>query len=176
MRILIIRHCDPNYAIDSLTEKGWREAEMLTERLSKEKIDAYYVSPLGRAKDTASLILKQRNETAEECPWLREFAPTIKRSTPDQISPCSWDWLPAEWTAQELFFDRNRWSEQEAMSEGKVGEEYNWVVEGLDAVLAKHGYVRENGYYRVERSHTDTIAFAVSDKALYLAVSALKSK
>ena len=78
MRILIIRHCDPNYAIDSLTEKGWREAEMLTERLAKEKIDAYYVSPLGRAKATASLILKQRNETAEECPWLREFAPTIK--------------------------------------------------------------------------------------------------
>ena len=40
MRILIVRHCDPNYAIDSLTEKGWREAEMLTERLAKEKIDA----------------------------------------------------------------------------------------------------------------------------------------
>ena len=159
MRILIIRHCDPDYAIDSLTEKGWKEAEFLTERLAKEEIDAYYVSPLGRAKDTASLLLKQRNETAEECPWLREFAPIIKRTTPEQIAPNSWDWLPAEWTAQEILFDHNRWSEQEAMREGKVGEEYSWVVSGLDTVLAKHGYVREGGYYRAEHPNTDTIAF-----------------
>ena len=27
MKILIIRHGDPDYAADSLTEKGWREAE-----------------------------------------------------------------------------------------------------------------------------------------------------
>ena len=29
MKILIIRHGDPDYSIDSLTEKGWREAELL---------------------------------------------------------------------------------------------------------------------------------------------------
>ena len=40
MRILIIRHGDPDYAKDSLTEKGWREAEYLADKLEKEKIDA----------------------------------------------------------------------------------------------------------------------------------------
>ena len=29
MKIIFIRHGEPNYEIDSLTEKGWREAELL---------------------------------------------------------------------------------------------------------------------------------------------------
>ena len=54
MKLLIVRHGDPDYTIDSLTEKGWREVEFLSERLTKLEIRDFYVSPLGRAKDTAS--------------------------------------------------------------------------------------------------------------------------
>ena len=39
MRILIIRHGDPDYAHDTLTEKGHRETKLLAEKLAKEKID-----------------------------------------------------------------------------------------------------------------------------------------
>ena len=56
MRLIIIRHGDPDYSVDSLTEKGWREAELLAERIAKLDVKAFYVSPLGRAKDTASLL------------------------------------------------------------------------------------------------------------------------
>ncbi len=35
MKLMIIRHGDPDYSIDSLTEKGWREAEYLADRLVK---------------------------------------------------------------------------------------------------------------------------------------------
>ena len=35
MRILIIRHGDPDYEHDSLTEKGWREAALLADKLEK---------------------------------------------------------------------------------------------------------------------------------------------
>ena len=59
MRLVIIRHGDPDYAIDSLTEKGWREAGLLSERISKLDVKEFYVSPLGRAKDTASLTLEK---------------------------------------------------------------------------------------------------------------------
>jgi probable phosphoglycerate mutase len=38
MRILIIRHGDPYYPTDSLTEKGQREAELLSKKLIKEGI------------------------------------------------------------------------------------------------------------------------------------------
>ena len=30
MKLLIVRHGDPDYSIDSLTPKGWREAELLS--------------------------------------------------------------------------------------------------------------------------------------------------
>ena len=40
MRIMIIRHGDPDYSIDSLTEKGLREAELLSHRLIRLPIEA----------------------------------------------------------------------------------------------------------------------------------------
>lgn len=35
MKLLIVRHGDPDYDIDSLTEKGWKEVEYLSQKLSK---------------------------------------------------------------------------------------------------------------------------------------------
>ena len=35
MKLIIIRHGDPDYSIDSLTPTGWREAELLADRISK---------------------------------------------------------------------------------------------------------------------------------------------
>lgn len=29
MKLVIVRHGDPDYSIDSLTEKGWKEVEYL---------------------------------------------------------------------------------------------------------------------------------------------------
>ena len=67
MKLLIIRHGDPDYTIDSLTEKGWKEAEYLSERLEKLNVKEFYVSSMGRAKDTASFTLKKMGRTATEC-------------------------------------------------------------------------------------------------------------
>lgn len=54
MRILLIRHGDPDYANDTVTEKGKREVQLLADRLEKENIDKIYCSPLGRAQATAA--------------------------------------------------------------------------------------------------------------------------
>ncbi len=157
MRLLIIRHAEPDYAVNSLTKKGFREAACLAERLSKVKIDAFYVSPLGRAKDTAALTLEKLGREATECEWLREFAPRIIR--PDrEYESVSWDWLPQDWTIEDRFYDRTMWGEVDAMRAGKVKEEYQWVTESFDKLLASHGYVREQNYYRVEMGNHDTIA------------------
>ena len=159
MRILIIRHGDPDYEHDTLTEAGWLEAAQLAERIAKTDIKAFYVSPLGRAKDTASVTLKKINRTATECPWLREFAPTIMRpDVPDHRS-ISWDWLPQDWTQDERYYQRELWKTTKIMREGKVDEEYDMVVTHFDKLLAEHGYRREGDNYLVERPNRDTIAF-----------------
>ena len=44
MRIIFIRHGDPDYEHDSLTEKGWREAALLAERVSAWRVTDFYVS------------------------------------------------------------------------------------------------------------------------------------
>ena len=88
MRLLIVRHADPDYSIDSLTPAGWEEAKLLADRLAPIPVAAYYVSPLGRAKDTASLTLKKACRTAETCSWLREFAPQAVHPGKDSGTGC----------------------------------------------------------------------------------------
>ncbi|WP_276949446.1 histidine phosphatase family protein [Acetatifactor muris] len=160
MRLIIIRHGDPDYERDSLTERGWREAELLAGRIAKLDVAKFYVSPLGRAKDTASLTLKKMNRTAEECEWLQEFWPRINR--PDAAGrrmTLAWDWLPEDWMAEETYFLQDTWADTEIMREGRVGEIYKDVISHFDALLAEHGYVRDGKLYRAERPNRDTIVF-----------------
>lgn len=157
MRLLIVRHGDPDYEKDSLTEKGWREAALLAERISKLDVAAFYVSPLGRARDTASLTLEKMGRTAVECSWLREFWPGIIRPDAGGRETQAWDWLPEDWTSREEFFGRDTWRENPVMCQGGVGEAWQTAAEGLDALLAEHGYVREGYLYRAQRPNRDTV-------------------
>ena len=94
MKLLIVRHGDPDYSIDSLTPKGWREAELLKDRLTKLDVAAFYCSPLGRAKDTAKATLDALGRTAEIFDWLREFdGYVIDPESGERTYP--WDRTPA---------------------------------------------------------------------------------
>lgn len=159
MRLIIVRHGDPDYRKDSLTEKGWREAELVAERISRLDVKEFYVSPLGRAKDTASCTLRKMNRTAVECDWLQEFTPRILRPDREEPSPVCWDWLPADWTADLRYFDRDAWYETEIMREGRMRAAYRCVTENFDALLAAHGYVRDGAIYRAEKPNRDTLVF-----------------
>lgn len=159
MKLLIVRHGDPNYEIDSLTEKGWKEAEYLSERLAKLDIKAFYVSPLGRAKDTASATLKKMNRTAIECQWLREFHAPIHRPDVKDHEMVTWDWLPQDWMPEKDFYLPDQWYNHEILRAGNVKKEYDWVIENFNALLERHGYKREGPFYRAVRPNNDTIAF-----------------
>lgn len=155
MKLLIVRHGDPDYSIDSLTETGWQEADLLSRRLSKLDVKAFYCSPLGRAKDTSKPTLEKLGRTAQILPWLREFAPKVQK--PDGHGTVSWDWLPQDWAVRDYFYDRNRWMEAPEFQAAGVADAAKWVWDGLDELLARHGYVREGNYYRAEQPNGDTI-------------------
>lgn len=159
MRLLIIRHGDPDYAVDSLTEKGRREAEFLAERMAKEKIDAFYVSPLGRAHDTAAYTLNAVHAQAKTLGWLREFqAPIWDKAAKKFRGP--WDLLPSFYTVNEDFYDVHRWADTDFMRGGlRLKPEYNRVCKGLDKVLRQHGYARHGNYYKALSPNMDTLAF-----------------
>lgn len=91
MRILLIRHGDPDYVNDTLTEKGRREAALLAKRAVSMNMGECYKSPLGRAKDTAAPCLEVTGKTAEILDWLQEFPaqvdlnknPELEKAYPD---------------------------------------------------------------------------------------------
>lgn len=157
MQLLIIRHGDPDYSIDSLTEKGWKEAELLADRISRLDIKAFYISPLGRAKDTAKLTLEKMNREAVELPWLQEFFRADIARPDAEGRTIAWDWLPQDWTVEENFYDKKKWLDTPVMQDSTIAQEYQWVTEGLDALLAEHGYIRSGNCYHVEKANTDKI-------------------
>lgn len=157
MKLMIIRHGEPNYAIDSLTERGWKEAELLSKRIEKLDISSFYVSPLGRAKDTAAATLKAMHREAEILPWLREFPPVVQR--PDHPNAVAWDWMPVDWATRDYFFDRDHWMDAPEFRDAHVDDAYRHVTGQLDALLASHGYRREGNLYIVENPNCDTLVF-----------------
>lgn len=159
MRILLIRHGDPDYENDSLTEKGFREADLLAARLKDERIDAAYVSTMGRAMATAKPTLDIKGMNAEYCDWLREFSGRfIER--PDKGVPyhICWDWLPQDWMIHEQFYRYDEWYDQPIMAAGGMKEYAAEVTGALDKMLADHGYVRDGHMYKAVRPNDDTIA------------------
>jgi len=155
MKLLIIRHGDPDYSIDSLTPTGWKEAELLADRISKLNVKDFYVSPLGRAKDTASVTLNRMGRTAEEMPWLQEFPSRIIK--PIGVDDICWDWLPQDWANEARFYDREQWLDVPVFADSDVPHTYRQVCDGLDALLAKHGYVRQGNLYHAQQPSEDTI-------------------
>ncbi len=159
MKLLIIRHGEPDYPNDSLTERGWKEAALLAERLAGVEIAAFYVSPLGRAQATARPTLEKLGRTAETKDWLREFA-RVQIDRPDypEGKRVCWDWLPQDWVRHPLFFDSERWIEDPVFASAGVREEYEYVTSSLDELLEAHGYKREGKNYTPVRPNGDTIA------------------
>ena len=166
MRILIIRHGDPYYPTDSLTEKGQREAELLGERLAKENITAVYVSPLGRAKKTAQPLLDRQQIPVTVLDWLREFPVQLREefaydSDLAKHNRCIWNHPPRLWTEIPGIYDADGWRNTDRFGAPEIVQRYETVRAGWDALLASHGYTREGNIYRIaegwEEKH-ETIA------------------
>ena len=157
MRLIIVRHGDPDYEHDTLTEKGKREASLLAERLKKENITAIYTSPLGRAKDTCMYTAKALGRESDVVvkDWLQEFNHFINLPTGEK-DHLIWDLLPEFWMKEEQL-SSNDWYDFPCMQEGKIKTFYEEVGRGLDDLLASHGYKRDGKIFKAERPNRDTV-------------------
>ncbi len=174
MRILFIRHGDPDYANDTLTEKGRREAALLAEMAHKLNLGDCYVSPLGRARATAKYTLDKLGLTAPTCDWLREFdasldingSADLQEAFPDtgkednRYQPrIVWDCLPSYFTERPEYLDRQNWRNSEVARHSNWTARHDYVTSEFDKLLATYGYVRKDDHYIVERENTQTITF-----------------
>ncbi len=159
MKLMLIRHGEPNFPVDEVTEAGAAESEILSDYLVRVPMDEIYVSPLKRAQQTAAPTLKKLGREGTTLPWLREFNVHIRRPDREEPASVAWDWVPADWTADPRFLDPVRWRENPVFAEADVGGLYDRVTSAFDALLAEHGYRRKGYLYRAERPNTKTLAF-----------------
>lgn len=66
MRILIIRHGDPDYEKDSLTQKGWHEAELLADKMEKTDVTGFFMSLRSAERRTLQALHLKGSEEAQK--------------------------------------------------------------------------------------------------------------
>ncbi|AOZ93029.1 histidine phosphatase family protein [Paenibacillus crassostreae] len=156
MQIFLIRHADPDYAIDDLTEFGHQEAAALGQRMASIGLDELYASPLGRAQTTASYIAKETGLTIQMEAWTRELDWSgIKME--EGIGPI-WDYpgeqIPEVSSGGRIWSDQNdHWLKQE-----EFRMRYSELQASSDEFLLRHHYQREKGLYRIMEPSTKKIA------------------
>ena len=158
LRILLIRHAEPDYTIDSLTPKGRIEAELLSRRLIRYDIRDFYMSPLGRARDTAAYTLNKLGREAGILPWLREFNGSYPDPETGIRRIVSWDVKPRVWTDFPGVTNIETWCDASVFSGGNVREVWKQTTDGVDALLGKYGYVKDGPVWRCENNSDFTIA------------------
>lgn len=148
MKIIFIRHGDPDYVNDTLTEKGIREAKLLAERTADwSSVTQFYCSPLGRARKTASYTLEKLGREAVIYDWMQEFFYPIEDPITGRVG-VPWDFMPEYWTNIPQMYDKDGWKETEIYrSNPDLIPAYAQVCEGIDGILASYGYQRQHNYY-----------------------------
>ena len=157
MRILLIRHAEPDYSIDSLTPKGYMEAKLLSERLIHYQIRDFYVSPLGRARKTAEYTLQRMGRTAETLPWLAEF----RGRCPDPVTGRShlpWDLPPRIWSAFPNVLSPDHWFENSVFDQGNIREIWQETAAGADDLMARYGFRKDGPVWTASQNTMDTVA------------------
>lgn len=159
MRLLLIRHGEPDYDNNTLTPQGFKEAEALGEFYRDFDFDEAYSSPLNRAKFTAEAFMKfhpEKKFTIKN--WLKEMEVPIKVPYTD-LEVLPWDFIPAEFVRHKTFFSGDKYLSSEWLRGGTVEARVREAAEGLDEILAKNGYHRKGRLYEVTSSNTKTILF-----------------
>ena len=156
MKILIVRHGEPNYEENTLTDKGFAEAKYLSEKLGKIKVDEIYSSPLNRAWLTAKPTADLHNKEIIVLDWLTEFPGTcLDPYTGKNTIP--WNQMPELWVNKKEYYDIHTWKNEAWISTGTVNEKYDYVVNEFDKLLQQYGYYRDNIIYKCEENSEKTI-------------------
>ena len=74
MLLYIVRHGDPDYSTDTLTERGKLQAKAVAKRMQASKIDRIFSSPMGRARQTAEPSCKLLGLDCNIEEWAHEIS------------------------------------------------------------------------------------------------------
>ena len=173
MLLYIIRHGDPDYKTDTLTDRGILQAEAVGKRMAKAGINDIYSSPMGRARQTAepSCRLLGLDMKIEE--WIHEVEDERLTTYPDG-KPKSVSLLQNTYLREngEIDLPYERTFETNALKATKMRDSFEYIKEGGRDFLSRLGYEEENGVYRITRKNVLCFlichTFTKKDLTLYI--------
>ena len=146
MRIVFVRHGEPDYANDCLTEIGLRQATLAAERLKEEGIEEIWSSPLGRARMTADCASKALDLPVKTLDFMRELSWGSADGEPIFADGHPWD-IADEMARQGTDLNRPDWPAHPFFRNNRAVDSVRTVEAGIDGWLAGYGYIRQGCYY-----------------------------
>ena len=166
MKIILIRHADPDYSIDSLTPAGHKEAKLLGEYLKDKELGHIFVSPMGRAQRTMQYVLDAKGiSDYEVLDWVHEFEPEVNINNDElntsyahknvdengqEFPRIAWDMYPRAFEKGPRYFDLQDWPDSPVGRHSVINEQYGYVTGEFDKLLARFGYERKGMLYHTE--------------------------
>lgn len=154
MRIVFVRHGEPDYVHDCLTETGRVQALAAAERLREEGISEIYSSPLGRAAETAEATSRALGLPVRTLDFMRELQWGSKDGNPLFANGHPWD-IADELARQGTELNDPAWREHPYFKNNLVSDAVDLVEKGIDGWLLDLGYRREGPYYRCVRENDE---------------------
>ncbi len=162
MLLYVIRHADPIYNPDCLTEKGKRQAEALARRLSVNGLDKIYSSPMIRAQQTAQPTCELLGLKPEILDFVSEEIAWNNFTFPDPEIGGNLNWCfgiqTTRYKTPEMLAMGDNWYDAEPFCLTNIKQAYQELQQKSNEFMASHGYVREGMNYRIERPNDDRIA------------------
>lgn len=153
MKLILIRHGDPDYPNDSLTQLGHHQAAGLKRAFEQIPIDHLYSSPMGRARLTAEYVGRGAEKDPVVLDWLHELN--------GNYCDALWAWNQH---GVDLFADAHELSPGNWADQTVYGAHMMPVATAFygafDRFMSAQGYERMGERYRVETSNSDVIVFA----------------
>lgn len=157
MTLYLIRHAEPDYENDTITENGKKQAAKLGTWFKDIPLDELYHSSMGRAKMTASFIAKEKNITMTSLDWARELCWGKANGNPyDSASP----WMIKDSVIEKIhsYPDGESWRDLVEFSNDRVVSDIDAHCKNFDDFLSSHGYKRENKLYKAVSPNEKSIA------------------
>ena len=155
MRMIFVRHGEPDYEHDCLTETGRLQARAAAERLAGEGISRIYSSPNGRALETAEYTAKKLGLPVVRLDYMHEIS-WGGEGLPENGHP----WKLADRLIDEEDFDffRRDWREHPYFRTNEALRYADMIAGRIDELMLSHGYRHGKGRFLCETGEQETVA------------------
>ena len=159
MLLYIVRHGDPDYATDTLTERGWKQAEAVGKRIADSGIDRIFSSPMGRARQTAEPACRLLGLPCHIEEWTHEIEGERLTPFPDgklKSVTSVQNSLYREKGGINLPYDQA--FEAAGFNQSGMKGAVQYIEENGREFLERLGYKEEDGVYRILHRNEEKIA------------------